>query len=250
VTNRELRTVARQISDGEDVLLHTGPGLLAGTDLPVGDLADAVWGENSRFTRDRLESDPEAVRADWLEFWADAAVDPASVTPRPVHRRVAELVEAGHVSTVITENVFGLLREAGVPADRCIEFHGRVDEAACVRCERTYDTAPGDATGNRRCPACGGTLGPGIVLPSEPPARANRLRAWTSAEDCDVYVGAGTRLPVYPTAENAERALETGTDLLVVGDRPTALDDEATHRLRADPAGALGRLRDALAILG
>lgn len=245
--------MANLLRDSGDVLLHTGPGLLSGTDLPVEDLAEAVWGEaGGRFSLDRFESDPGGLWADWVEFWHDAPVDPADVSPRPVHERVAELVGSDHVSWVLTENIYGLLREAGVPAERCIEFHGRVDRARCAFCGRTYEAAPAEASAHRRCvaPMCGGSLGPGVVLAEEPPDRADRLLAWSHAEECDVYLAAGTRLAVHPTAENAEHALETGSDLVVVGERPTPFDGAATCRVSADPAGALARLRDALAILG
>lgn len=251
MANPQFRTLARRMLDADDVVLHTGPGVLSGTDLPARALAEAVWGDpEGRFTRDRFEATPEQVWTDWLDFWADAPAGPSSATPEPVHERVAELVEAGHVSTVVTENVFGLCREAGVPADRCIEFHGRADEARCSNCGRTDQIDPTRAARHRLCSACGRPVGPGVVLASEPPPRPDRLRAWARAEGCDVYLGAGTRFAVHPTAENAERAVETGADLLVVADRPTALDGLADHRLGADPATALGRLRDAVAILG
>ncbi|PSP99594.1 hypothetical protein BRC94_07060 [Halobacteriales archaeon QS_5_70_17] len=249
--DQRLREVARAIRAADDVLLHVGRGVLGGTDLPVDALTAAVWGApDGRFAVDRFESDPDRLWADWLEFWDDADVDPASVEPRPVHERIAELVAGDHVSTVLTENVFGLLRAAGVPAADCVEFHGRADRARCQYCSRTFDATPGATTTNRRCPTCGGTLGPGIVLAGEPPARRDRLLAYARAEHCDCYVAAGTRLAVDPTAENARHAVETGADLLVIGERTTPLDREADRRLRDDPASALARLRDALAIMG
>lgn len=243
-----LRKGARLIREADDVLLHTGPGLLAGTDLPADELAEVVWGDpDGRFTADRFESDPDGMWADWLDFWADAEVNPSEVAPRPVHQRIAELVEDGHVSTVVTENVFGLLRAAGVPEGDCIEFHGRVDVARCEYCHRTYDATPGRTGNHRRCPACGGTLGPGIVLAGEPPDRADRLLAYARAEACDLYVAAGTRLAVAPSGENAQHAAETGAGLLVVGDRSAVSD--ADYRIRDDPTGVLARLRDTLAVL-
>lgn len=245
------RRVARAVGDADEALLHVGPGLLAGSDLPAEELARTVWGApDEQFTADRLRDDPEGVWADWLEFWEDAGVEPGGVEPEPVHERVAELVEAGHVSTVLTENVFGQLRAAGVPSADCVEFHGRADRARCVRCERAYDADLSGTVGHRGCPACGGTLGPGVILAGEPPARRDRLRAYARAEGCGAYLAAGTSLAVDPTAENAEHAVETGASLLVVGDRPTALDDAADERLRQEPAEALARLRDALAIMG
>lgn len=251
MNDARLRRAARTIRAADDVVLHTGPAVLDGTDLPVDDLAAAVWGApDGPFTLDRFESAPDRLWADWLEFWDDAGVNPTRTDPRPVHDRIAELVADGHVSTVITENVFGLLRAAGVPAADCIEFHGRVDRARCQYCDRTFDATPGETTSNRRCPTCGGTLGPGIVLAGEPPARRDRLLAYSRAEHCDCYVAAGTRLAVDPTAENARHAVETGSDLVVIGQRATPLDGDADPRVRDDPAGALARLRDRLAIMG
>jgi NAD-dependent deacetylase len=250
VTTPRLRKLARRIGDSEEVLLHTGPGLLAGTDLPVDELTEAVWDDQAQFTHERFDSDPEQLWADWLAFWDEASVDPDAFSPQPVHDRVGELVAEGYVTTVLTENVFGLLRAAGVPADSCIEYHGRIDEARCEFCGRTYDVSPAQAAGHRQCRVCDGTLGPGIVLAGEPPAKSDRLLAWARAESCDLYVAAGSRLTVHPTVENAEYALETGAELAVLSDRQTALDSEADYRISGDPGSTLSKLRDALAIMG
>lgn len=245
------RQCTRVIREADDVLLHGGPELLAETEIPAEELARTVWGEpEGSFTIDRFETTPERVWTDWLDFWSEAAVEPSKTTPQPVHERIVELVENGHVSSVITENVFGLLRAVGLSTADCIEFHGRADVARCAYCERTFDATPGQTTGLRRCHACGGTLGPGIVLAGEPPARHDRLHAYSRAEQCDVYIAAGTQLTVDPTAENAAHALETGTTLIVIGERPTTLDADADYRIRDSPDSTLARLRDTLAIVG
>lgn len=250
MSDARIRKGARLIREADDVLLHAGPQLLAGTDLPAEELATAAWGRPAgSFTHEQFEESPERVWADWLDFWDDVPVSPATADPQPVHERIAELVEAGHVSTVITENVFGLLRRAGVPVQHCIEFHGRADTARCEYCDRSYDATPRRTSSHRRCPACGGTLRPGIVLGGEAPERRDRLLAYARAESCDLYVAAGTRLAVEPTVENAEHAVETGSDLLVIGERPTAIGG-SDYRLHDDPTGALARLRDALTIMG
>ena len=250
MSDPRLRKGARLVRDADDVVLHVGPELLAGADVPADELAEAIWGDpDGSFSVARFEERPGRVWNDWLDFWDDAGVDPASVDPAPVHERVAELVGDGHVSTVVTENAFGQLRATGVPVEDVIEFHGRADRARCEYCDRTLDATPGQTTGHRRCHGCGGTLGPGVVLAGEPPARRDRLAAYARAEKCDAYVAAGTRLAVDPTAETAARAVETGADLLVIGERPTPMDGDADVHLREDPAGALARLRDAVAIL-
>lgn len=251
MTNSQLRRIGRRIRESDEVVLHAGPGILTESELPATALAEAVWGSpDGRFNSDRFETEPESLWADWLEFWEDVATDPVSVSPRPVHERIEELIECEHVSAVITENVFGLLRDAGVPSDRCVEFHGRIDEARCVNCARTYDVSPARSTGNRRYPTCGRTLAPGIVLAEEPPRKADRLQAWSRAEKCDLYVAVGTQLTVHPTDENARHAVETGADLAIIADRPTTLDDDADDRLWSDPASGLGKLRDMIAVFG
>lgn len=250
VSNQKLRTIARQIHESDRVLLHTGADLLASTSLPSRTLREAVWGSpDGQFSAERFESRPEGVWADWLDFWSSGTVDPETVDPQPVHDRVAELVAADHITAVVSETVFGLLQSAGVPTDRCIEFHGRADRARCRRCGRTEPANPAQSVGHRQCPSCLATLGPGIVLAEEPPAEHDRLRAWTEAEKCDLYLAVGTPLTVYPTAENAEHAVESGADLVVIGQHRTPLDDVATDRIEMDASGALARLRDAAAIL-
>lgn len=251
MSNPQLWSLARRILDSEEVLLHVGPGILAGSDLPAAELEAAVWGDpDGRFSIGRFEAEPEAVWADWLEFWDGVGTDPTACARLPVHDRIAELLETGRVSAVVTENVYGLLEAAGASAEDVIEFHGRVDRARCPACGRSYAADPTQAVGNRRCLNCGRTLAPGVVLAGEPPARADRLLAWSRAESADVYLAVGTRLAVHPTAENAEHAADTGAEVVVVGTEPTPLEGVASERLRADPAETLARLRDSLAILG
>lgn len=250
VTNPRLRRLASRIRDSDNVVLHTGYGLLAETPLPTVPLRETVWGDpDGQFTADRFETNPETVWANWLDFWADESVDPSEVSPQPVHDRVAELVADGHVTTVVTETVFGLLRDAGVPVESSIEFHGRADRARCRRCGQTEPANPAQTVGHRQCRSCLATLGPGIVLAEEPPAKHDRLRAWTAAEKADLYLAVGTPLNVYPTAENAEHAVETGADLVIVGTQRTPLDDDADERIEMEPSAALARLRDAVSIL-
>jgi len=249
MSDPRLRKGARLVRDADDVVHHLGPELLAGAEAPADELGEAIWGDpDGAFSADRFEDHPERVWNDWLGCWNDAGVDPDDVGPTPVHEHVAELVEDGFVSTVLTENVFGQVRAAGVSATDSIKDHGRADRARCEHCDRTFDASSGRTTGHRRCHACGGTLGPGVVLAGEPPARRDRLGAYARAEKCDAYVAAGTRLSVDPTAENAAHAVETEADLAVVSEEPTAMDGDADFRLREDPNGAIARLRDAVAI--
>jgi NAD-dependent SIR2 family protein deacetylase len=97
-----------------------------------------------------------------------------------------------------------------------------------------------------RCPVSMRRVASGIdTMPGSPYSRA-----YSRAEQCDVYIAAGTQLTIDPTAENAEYALETGATLVVIGECPTAFDAETDYRLRDDPASTLARLRDTLAIMG
>lgn len=248
MSDPRLRTAARLLADADNVVLHTGPGLLADLPVPGVELASAVWGDpEGRFSAQRFDEAPGAVWDDWVGFLADADFD--DLAPTPAHECVADLVAAGYVSTLVTENVYGLDERAGIPAERCIEFHGRVDVARCDHCDRAYDVTP-TPDAPHRCRSCGEPLKPGVVLADEPPAKHDRLLAYARAEHCDVYLAAGTRLAVDPTAENAEHAVEMEATLAIIGERSTPLDDEADYRLRERAARALPRLRDAVMILG
>lgn len=245
----ELRTLAGRLIDQEQVMLHVGPGILRETPLPAESLAQAVWGApEGRFTAERFQADPEAVWADWLAFWHERDVTPADATPLPVHEQIADLVDDGIVSTVLTENVFGQLARAGVPDDALIELHGRADRARCEFCDRSYDAAVGGTVGHRGCAACAGTLGPGIVLAGETPDRRKRIRATARAADCDLYLAVETSLTVDPTAELPAHAVQTGGELVLLGTPPADVDGQAT-RLDGDGSHLLARLADAVAIL-
>ena len=83
----------------------------------------------------------------------------AKAEPGPSHRAVARLVQLGHVSHVITQNIDGLHAASGIPAERIIEIHGNGTYAKCLSCGLRHenDWVKVVIAEAGRAPACSGS---------------------------------------------------------------------------------------------
>ena len=58
--------------------------------------------------------------------------------PNLGHRALSALVEHGYLKFIISQNVDGLLKRAGVPDNRMSELHGNIFKESCVTCGNNY----------------------------------------------------------------------------------------------------------------
>jgi NAD-dependent SIR2 family protein deacetylase len=144
---RELDDVRARVARSERVLFLTGAGLSVASGIaPYRKAKDAVW---SRFitewgTIERFHENPLEW---WKEFWIKAHGPLAGEgsldekLPNAGHVAITELVMRHEQHIVITQNIDGLHRRAGVPEEKLIEIHGRHDRFVCTReaCARVLD---------------------------------------------------------------------------------------------------------------
>ena len=130
--NAPLEALAELFSAGPAALL-TGAGL--STDSGIPDYRGAGTPPRTPMSIDQFSND-DAYRR---RFWAGARVGAqglANVQPNAGHRAVATLERDGRLSGVITQNVDGLDRLAGVR--NVVELHGRLDRVVCLTCARRF----------------------------------------------------------------------------------------------------------------
>ena len=121
-----------------------------------------------------------------------------SAKPNPAHLYLAKLENRKHL-TVITQNIDGLHQKAG--SRNVIELHGSIHRNHCERCHEFYSLE--DIlmmSGTPKCPRCGGTIKPDVVLYEEGLDYNDIENALDALSKADLLIVAGTSLAVYPAA--------------------------------------------------
>ncbi len=150
--------------------------------------------------------------------------------PNPAHQALARLEKAGHIQTIITQNIDGLHQKAG--ASSVIEVHGAIDTLTCVNCYRVTraEAVLENFLGSGevpRCPHCNHILKPNVILMEEQLPNEAWLKARDASMTCDLMLVAGSSLEVLPVAGLPMRAVERGVSLIVVNFTETYLNERA-----------------------
>lgn len=171
--------------------------------------------------------------------------------PNPVHKVLAALQREGLLKRLITQNVDGLHQAAG--SQDVIELHGSLRECQCLDCGRHFPSKLIDVDVETeadipRCPECGGTLKPGVVLFEEAlPADALHA-AMEAAMKADLFLVVGSSLEVGPANQLPVVALHHGGRLAIFNLTPTFLDSRATWIFREKAGQVLSALAEELGI--
>jgi NAD-dependent deacetylase sirtuin 2 len=135
-------------------------------------------------------------------FHLASAMLPGKFRPTLAHYFLALLYRKGLALRIFTQNIDGLEREAGLPAEALVEAHGTYFTAHCLTCGRAFELseirAQLEAGEVVRCPDDAGIVKPDIVFFGEGlPERFHRC--WGSdLPQCDLLIVIGTALAVMP----------------------------------------------------
>jgi NAD-dependent deacetylase len=222
------------------VVAFTGAGISAESGIPTFRDPGGIWDrfDPSEFgTWDGLGhlamSRPDAL----AEFLRELRKVFALARPRPAHRALARLEEAGVLEGVITQNVDGLHQEAG--SRTVVEVHGSFQRTVClayghrdrISRERFLEDLDRSVTGLRtafvpslaallpRCPVCGAPARPDFVAFGE--AVQDFPRAEQMAAACRVLLVVGTSGEVFPAAALPEVARNHGAQIVEVAGGPS-----------------------------
>jgi NAD-dependent deacetylase len=150
--------------------------------------------------------------------------------PNQAHTGLARLQEAGHIQTIVTQNIDGLHQRAG--SKNVLQVHGSLETLTCIGCYRQVPSngfiEPYLEGGEiPRCQDCGKVLKPDLVLFGEQLPARTWSRAQEACKNCDVMIVAGSSLEVLPAAGLPMRALENGAHLIIINQSVTYLDVRA-----------------------
>lgn len=231
-----------KIAGAQRAAALTGAGVSAESGVPTFRGEGGLW-RNYRAedlaTPEAFERDPKLVW-EWYD-WRRGVIAP--LRPNPGHEALARFEGLFDSFTLVTQNVDGLHRLAG-SADP-VEMHGNIWRTRCV--------AEGAVRENRdvpigeippRCPGCGGLLRPHIVWFGEALDQDTLRRAFTAAEDAEVFIVAGTSAVVQPAASLAGIAKQNGAVVVEVNVEPTPITEIVDISLRGPSGAVLPKLEE------
>lgn len=235
----------RLLTESRRTVVFSGAGISTESGIPDFRSPGGLWSRLRPIDFQEFLASEAARREAWRrKFELDDAI--GAVQPNAGHRAVARLVAAGRVSHVLTQNIDGLHRASGVPADRIVELHGNGTYAACLACHKRYALADirvrFEADGAAPLCACGGYIKSATVSFGQPmPLHAMHV-AEAATLACDLFVVIGSSLQVYPAASLPELARRNGARLLIINREPTPLDAIANLVLHAESGPTLAAL--------
>ena len=261
-SSREQAEALAVLSAGPYAVL-TGAGMSTASGLP--DYRD----KNARPRTPMTIQEFTASHESRMRYWARSFVGwPQFIraTPNAAHHALTLLQQRSQITTVITQNVDGLHRQAGTA--RVIDLHGTLDETVCLTCHaltsrrdlqdslarmnpefaaRAHELAEsarhapdGDAEIDRittfhypDCSTCGGILKPNVVFFGENAPRERVELAYTGLAQADSLLVLGSSLSVQSGLRFVRRALASSTPVIVVSEGPTRADPLPITRIHA-----------------
>jgi NAD-dependent deacetylase len=163
-------------------------------------------------------------------------------SPNAAHAALAQLEHAGHIQTIITQNIDGLHQKAGSTC--VVETHGTMMSLTCASCYQKYEAELFlksfiDEGSVPLCTRCGGILKPDVILFGEQLPHAAWVQAQRAVRQCDLMLVAGSSLEVLPVAGLPIQALDRGAHLIVVNNTQTYINVRADVVLLKDVASTL-----------
>ncbi|MGI9350260.1 MAG: SIR2 family NAD-dependent protein deacylase [Rhizobiaceae bacterium] len=229
IANKDsVETLKDLIDVASSMVVLTGAGISTESGVPDFRSPGGLW-EQFRIVQygEYVESE-EARIEDWQRrfFMKDQI---GSVEPNIGHTKIAEWIESGKCTGLVTQNVDGLHQRGGVPQERIIEIHGNATTSSCISCGKNHDMelcrSLFESSGKSpKCQSCGGLVKADIVMFGEKMPVSETNRAFELAEQADLFIAIGTSLVVQPAAALPLHAKRNGAKMAILNREPTELD--------------------------
>ena len=186
----------------------------------------------------------------------------SSAQPTRAHKTLTQFQSAGHIDTIITQNVDRLHQRAG--SQRVTDLHGRLDHVLCLGCNAVHHrdeiqtqlhlhNGPAAAVANNRpdgdadldasvarqfivpnCPICDGILMPDVVFFGGTVPAQRVKHCMNAIEQADALLAIGSSLQVFSGFRFCRKASQLGKPLLIINPGTTRADDLAQLKLGTD----------------
>lgn len=217
-------------------VVFTGAGISTESGIPDFRSPGGVWTRMQPIYFQEFVASEEKRREAWRRRF-DNRDGWMGAQPNSGHVAVAQLIDSGKASVVITQNVDNLHQQSGIPDHKIIELHGNATYATCLSCQVRVELKQLEQefldTGTVAPCRCGGiiksaTISFGQQMPELPMQRAHEETLL-----CDLFIVLGSSLSVFPAADFPVRAKRNGAALVIVNREPTQMDEIADTVINA-----------------
>jgi NAD-dependent deacetylase len=227
----DIERLREMIGSAKRIVAFTGAGISTESGIPDFRSPGGIWTKYQPIYFDDFLSSEEMRREAWRrKFATDETL--LTAEPNAGHRALAKLVERGHMSSIITQNIDGLHQSSGVPAAKVIELHGNATYATCLDCGHRHELTPIKKAflGNGSlptCEKCDGIVKTATISFGQAMPEIQMARAQDETIGCDLFVVLGSSLVVYPAAGFPRMAKRNGAKLVILNRDPTDQDSDA-----------------------
>lgn len=235
-----MEALTKSLVESSNIVVFTGAGISTGAGIPDYRGPQGVWKTRPEINLGEFMDD--STKRD--QYWQFKAEDYAQVKrcePTPSHLALVRLHELGKLNMVLTQNIDGLHRRAGLPEDKLVELHGRMDEVECTACgfrasADAYYQAVLDHGTQPTCPECDALLKPGVIMFGQGLRPEDMERAQQAMFDLDLVIAIGSTLAVQPAASFPIMAARMGVPYIIINQGETAHDGmpHVAQRLEGD----------------
>ena len=227
----ELEEFAARLRPSRAVVFFTGAGISTESCVPDFRSPGGVWTKYQPVLfQDFMTS--EAARIQHWRLKKATYELFKTVKPNIGHFAIRDFERRGQLLGLITQNIDGLHKLAGVSDQRLVELHGTDRLVTCLKCGKRLEAAEvyenlAENFTAPTCDTCGGFLKSANVSfgQSMPVEAMQRAQAWS--EQAEIFVVIGSSLQVQPAASFPVIANRAGALLAIVNHDPTPLDDLA-----------------------
>ena len=237
------KQLIQRLLKGYSITVLTGAGISAESGVPTFRGKEGLWKNHDPqqlATPEALRDNPEL----FWEFYRWRRQLLKDVKPHMGHYALVDLEHRFEDFHLITQNVDNLHQLAG--SENVTELHGNIARTFCSACgKEVFDNEYDENEPIPKCPHCGGTLRPGVVLFGEAlPAKA-LSEAQEAAAQCEVFFSIGTSSVVEPAASLPYIAKANGAYLVEINLERTPLSDYADEVI----LGKAGKILPALILI-
>ncbi|WP_310541599.1 Sir2 family NAD-dependent protein deacetylase [Phenylobacterium sp.] len=244
------QNLGRMISRARRIVAFTGAGISTESGIPDFRSPGGVWSKMSPILFQDFVADPAKRREAWVRAFSGRA-GWVGASPNEGHFALVRLLEAGKLSSVITQNVDNLHQDSGIPASRVIELHGNASYATCLDCGLRHELADlkvrfVETDEPPVCEACGGIVKTATISFGQQLKPEVLRKAELEALNSDLFLVLGSSLVVYPAAALPQIAKRNGAALAIINREPTDIDGMADLVLNDEIGPAMSEVAASL----
>ena len=196
----EIRTLKQWVEESHSIVFFGGAGVSTESGIPDFRSVDGLYHQQYDYPPETILSHSFYLRnpKEFYRFYRNKMLY-LDAQPNAAHKKLAEWEAQGKLAAVVTQNIDGLHQKAG--SKNVLELHGSVLRNHCQKCGAFYGVeAVSQSEGVPKCPKCGGTIKPDVVLYEEGLDEDVISRSVAAIRRADMLIIGGTSLTVYPAA--------------------------------------------------